>query len=223
MRRYGHSIGPTLSEWTKFLGIPSAVVTTIGALLINNAYNAEAERKELVEKASVEVPEVREADALDLAIDDLNDAQKELTYYFVSKNNYHYPDATDSRAELQEARDKIKIGGFYENQEVETIDDQIKIVSRELLKMDDGQSESVYEPQRNMIEGIQERAEKELEELKKYIPKEIIVKRDSLKSEEEWSGIGGVAGAILGGAALLCYLGLQVFRWRDGDFEIDGF
>lgn len=216
-----------LSDLTKYLGIPSLATLALSGFFM---WHYGTVKNRYIEEISRTVPIVRSVDRLDNAYDDLAAAEGSLRdcgqttthpmsfpffingipYYLphLPQSSHRYANIDDALDKLNSARNNIASGNFSDNHEVRTLDNQIRLLQKELNRTKRGEPGAFYNPQRTQIRELQVRAFSELISLRKEVPPYILKKSDSLKNPPTWIygtgyilGFLGVAGVIFYGFA----------------------
>ena len=205
-----------LSAWTKYLGIPSLAGLALGLGLLWYSGNAGRRYNNFIEETS-RTPIVRQVYALDNSLGDLFDSEKALTYYMVNPVRinplskvsepaiYHSPNVDESLGKLDSARNNLTQGAFPDSHDIRALDDQIRLMKNEVSRTERGKSEEFYETQRIQIQGLQERSEFKLNQLKKEVPPYIFEKRESLLNQSKRSSTAGWLFTIFGAIGTASY------------------
>ncbi len=224
-----------ISGLTKYLGIPSLATLGLGGGLLAYSTNASNRYENFIEETHKTVPIIKELDATEKTVGNLNGANRALTYYVVNPTTVtlihqpngmittiitpeidHSPSTDESVNKLQSARNNIEQKDFSNKAAILSISTQIKKVQTELEQTEKGKPENFYTPHRDKISGVKADAEEHVTKLREEIPGEILQTRDSLKNEQKNSGRAGV---ILGFFGVIGSAGYGLCRfadWLDG-------
>lgn len=197
-----------ISPTTKVLGIPSfACLALAGAIYVNSTF-AEREHHNFVDQSSVSFPAVKQYHILESCLESIKNSKDELTFYtnrltgpdVVSRINpalFHYPDVDNSIEELDTAY-KTLTQQPSGNKVINTLEDQVRNIQKDIAKAKRGESEKFYQTQITQLQKIYDGAVPELKRLKKEIPSDIYDKQKLIKGYAEVSEAIAVAFAFFG-------------------------